>query len=102
MSNSLLKQIACIGAYAAGFTIGTYGAVKAVEAIENKWPMKRNSIRIQRSSAIQFTVVATEQRNHVMATVTQNGVKQEFTGTPRQVRAQLAEKGFDQYAAQVA
>lgn len=102
MSNSLLKQIACIGAYAAGFTVGTYGAVKAVEAIEKKWPMRSNTIRIQRSSAIVFSVTAAETRGHVLATVTTNGHKQEFTGTPRQVRAQLTERGLEQYAAQVA
>lgn len=102
MSNSLLKQVACIAAYSAGFTAGAYGAVKVVEAIENKWPMRRNSIGIKRTNGIVFSVCAAETRGHVVATITKNGQKQEFTGTPRQVRVALAERGFDQYAAQVA
>jgi hypothetical protein len=102
MSNSILKQVACIAAYAGGFTFGAYGAAKAVEAIENKWPMKRNTIGVRRTHGIVFSVVNAETRGHVKATVTQNGQTKEFTGTPRQVRVALTEHGFEQYAPQVA
>ena len=40
----MLKQIACIAAYDTGFALGTYGAVKAVKAIELRYPMKGNPL----------------------------------------------------------
>lgn len=100
--SGLLKQIASITAYAAGFTFGTYGALKAVDAIENKCPMKSCAIRITRSNAVTFSVSSAEQRGHVVASIKKNGQTQEFTGTPRQVRMQLVEHGFEQYAEQLA
>jgi hypothetical protein len=40
----MLKQIACIAAYATGFAVGTYATCKAVKAIELRWPMKSNPL----------------------------------------------------------
>jgi hypothetical protein len=44
---SIIKQIACIGAYAMGFAVGTYGACKVVKIIEKKFPMQNNPLEVE-------------------------------------------------------
>lgn len=52
----ILKQIACIGAYAAGFAIGTYGACKAVKAIEKRFPMENNPLEVKITTGGRDTI----------------------------------------------
>lgn len=94
MSNSVLKQIACIAAYSAGISVGMYASMKAVDAIEKKWPMKKKSMSVRvvgRVSALATVRLAHDTSlNVTKAVVTEpDGSTRVYEGGDEEVRQWL-------------
>jgi hypothetical protein len=98
--NETLKQIACVGAYAAGVAVGMYGAYKVVNAIEKKFPMKNNPfesrITTRRFARIKIEAVeGTDLKNLSVAYLDGKGEVLKFVGTSAEITAKLKELEFE-------
>ncbi len=96
--SSLAKQIACVAAYAAGFAVGSYGALKLVEAIEAKCPTKKQK-GILNLGPCRVLVTARPRTDAATATIKYaNGRVETFGGTKTEVNEQLKEHGLGEFA----
>ncbi len=93
----MLKQIACIAAYATGFALGTYGACKAVKAIELRYPMKGNpfdnDFTLFKKRGTLSTLVG-EGNKSVTTFTFLDGSKYVFECAPDEVDAKIKHYGF--------
>jgi hypothetical protein len=98
--SSTLKQIACVGAYAAGFAVGTYGAYKAVNAIERRFPMENSPLTVGfESIGVRFRVKKNEATDHAIAALTSaDGGREIIEGTIAEVDSQLRARGLSSHA----
>ena len=93
----MLKQIACIAAYATGFAVGTYAACKAVKAIELRYPMKGNPLEcdIQLFKKRGTLLIVAGESGKSTATFTfLDGSKFVFEGTKDEIEAKIKQYNF--------
>jgi membrane protein DedA with SNARE-associated domain len=84
----MLKQIACIAAYATGFAVGTYATCKAVKAIELRWPMKSNPLECD------ITLFKKHGGKSTATFTFLDGSKFSFEGTKDEIEAKIKQYGF--------